>query len=207
MLPSTDWRDVPQWPARWRYGLLAATAGLLLGLGYLTLIRPVQKETADQRVAIDKLKKDIEAAQQVAAALPAYQAQDAALQARIKLAEGFLPDRQEIAGFLTSITRQGRAAGLEFTEFSPQPERYSGRVAEIPVKLIVNGDTASVGQFLAILANMDRLVRLQALTIERADKPGLYPLKLTGELLTYRYLEEQEYAARQKAARKQKKPA
>jgi type IV pilus assembly protein PilO len=87
---------------------------------------------------------------------------------------------------------------LEFELFKPDPETLSEFYAEVPVTLRVTGGYHDLGNFAADVAQMPRIVTLNEVKID-VEKDGRLGMNAVAK--TYRYLDESEVAARQKAER------
>ncbi|MDP2828776.1 MAG: type 4a pilus biogenesis protein PilO [Sulfuricellaceae bacterium] len=109
-----------------------------------------------------------------------------------------LPNKSEMDALLVEINQAGLGRGLEFELFKPTPEVMSEFYAEVPVTLKVTGGYHDLGNFAGDIAQMPRIVTLNEVKIDVA-KDGR--LSMDAVAKTYRYLDEAEVAARQKAER------
>ena len=108
-----------------------------------------------------------------------------------------LPDRAEMDSLLSDINQAGLGRGLQFELFKPGADVIKEFYAEMPIDVRVTGVYHDLGEFVADLASMPRMVTLNDVGIE-ADKDGR--LKLQAKAVTYRYLDEEELAQQRKAA-------
>jgi type IV pilus assembly protein PilO len=109
-----------------------------------------------------------------------------------------LPNKSEMDALLVEINQAGLGRGLEFELFKPDPETLSEFYAEVPVTLRVTGGYHDLGNFAADVAQMPRIVTLNEVKID-VEKDGRLGMNAVAK--TYRYLDESEVAARQKAER------
>ncbi|ACK53605.1 type IV pilus inner membrane component PilO [Thauera aminoaromatica] len=108
-----------------------------------------------------------------------------------------LPNRAEMDSLLSDINQAGLGRGLQFELFKPGADVVKEFYAEMPIDVRVTGVYHDLGEFVADLASMPRVVTLGDVAIE-ADKDGR--LKLQAKAVTYRYLDEEELAQQRKAA-------
>lgn len=107
-----------------------------------------------------------------------------------------LPNRAEMDSLLSDINQAG-LSGLQFELFKPGTDVIKEFYAEMPIDVRVTGVYHDLGEFVADLASMPRMVTLNDVGID-ADKDGR--LKLQAKAVTYRYLDEEELAQQRKAA-------
>ncbi|HRO38153.1 type 4a pilus biogenesis protein PilO [Thauera sp.] len=108
-----------------------------------------------------------------------------------------LPNRAEMDSLLSDINQAGLGRGLQFELFKPGADVIKEFYAEMPIDVRLTGVYHDLGEFVADLASMPRMVTLNDVGIE-ADKDGR--LKLQAKAVTYRYLDEEELAQQRKAA-------
>ena len=108
-----------------------------------------------------------------------------------------LPNRAEMDSLLSDINQAGLGRGLQFELFKPGADVIKEFYAEMPIDVRVTGVYHDLGEFVADLASMPRVVTLGDVGIE-GDKDGR--LKLQAKAVTYRYLDEEELAQQRKAA-------
>lgn len=100
-----------------------------------------------------------------------------------------LPDQKEIPGLLENVSRLGTKVGLENILFQPQPEVLHEFYAVIPVRLDMVGSFNDLGVFLDSVSKLDRILKVESLTLTRAkDKQGS-TLQVACNIVTYRFLE------------------
>lgn len=108
-----------------------------------------------------------------------------------------LPNRAEMDSLLSDINQAGLGRGLQFELFKPGTDVIKEFYAEMPIDVRLTGVYHDLGEFVADLASMPRVVTLGDVGIE-ADRDGR--LKLQAKAVTYRYLDEEELAQQRKAA-------
>jgi len=107
-----------------------------------------------------------------------------------------LPNRSEMDALLTDINQVGVGRGLSFELFKPGREVPADFYATLPVDLKVTGGYSDIGGFVSDLAKLPRIVTVHDLTLSPAKEGG--SLNMAARIQTYRYLDDDEMAARKK---------
>jgi type IV pilus assembly protein PilO len=152
---------------------------ILLGAGaaygfFATPLLPVNYPVASERIKelkgdFEKKSNDLARARQSVADLPRFQAEFAALHERYEMAAELLPTEKEMPGMLRRLTLAGQQCGVIFDSFRPSPEIVKDHYIEVPIEVVVKGGYHQVGQFLAEISNMPRIMRVSNLQL-MADK-------------------------------------
>jgi len=101
-----------------------------------------------------------------------------------------LPDQKEIPGLLENVSRIGSKVGLENILFQPQPEVVQQFYAIIPIRLDLLGSFNDLGVFLDSISKLDRILKVESLSLTR-QKDNQAPLLQVGcNIVTYRFLEK-----------------
>ncbi len=104
-----------------------------------------------------------------------------------------LPNKTEIETLLTDISQTGISAGLEIEYFKPEGLNPKEFYAEYPIKLRLTGHYHEFAEFVSGVAALPRIVTMQGINIEPADKKGAgSKLKMDVTAVTYQYLDESE---------------
>jgi type IV pilus assembly protein PilO len=103
-----------------------------------------------------------------------------------------LPNKTEIETLLTDISQTGISSGLEIDLFKPEGLIPKDFYAEYPIKLKVTGRYHQFAQFISGVAALPRIVTLQNINIEPAEKEGGVKLSMELTAVTYQYLDETE---------------
>jgi type IV pilus assembly protein PilO len=120
------------------------------------------------------------------------------LTAQLKLALRQLPDDREIPDLLLRISTVARRIGLEVRKFLPKDEVMKEYHAEVPVQLELGGSYHEVAMYFDRLSKLSRIVNVQDIEInDPKERNGKVALTVTGTLVTFRFLTEEE---RKKAA-------
>ena len=86
---------------------------------------------------------------------------------------------------------------MQFELFKPGAEAVRDFYAELPITIKISGSYHDFGAFAGEMANLPRMVTLNNISIEPAAKVG-EGLILTTTAKTFRYLSEDEMAAKRK---------
>jgi len=201
---NLDPQNIGSWPlpARVATILFICVAVLAAGLWFDT--KGQWERLEKTRQVEGRLKQEFEKKQAKAANLEAYKKQMEEMEESFGTMLRQLPSKTEVADLLVDITQTGLAAGLEFELFRPQKEQPQEFYAELPIQIRVVGDYHEFGTFVSGVAALPRIVTLHNIVIRDAgkgsDENG--PLVMEAVARTYRYLEEEEIAARAAEAKK-----
>ena len=153
----------------------------LLGAGaiyvfFATTLLPINYPVAaakikDLKSDFEKKSNDLARARQSVADLPRFQAEFAALHERYEMAAELLPTDKEMPGVLRRLTLAGQQCGVQFENFRPDADVRRDHYTEVPIHLEVVGGYHQVGQFLAEVANMPRIMRVSDLQVGANLKP------------------------------------
>jgi type IV pilus assembly protein PilO len=103
-----------------------------------------------------------------------------------------LPDQKEIPGLLENVSRLGAKVGLENILFQPQPEVLQEFYAVIPVRIDLLGTFNDLGVFLDNISKLNRILKVQSITVSRQKEKKSSLLQVGCTLVTYRFLEKPE---------------
>ncbi len=115
-----------------------------------------------------------------------------------------LPSTAEYAAVLADINSAANGRGLNMDIFKPSAATIKDYYAELPIEIQMVANYHDMGQFVADVAKLPRIVTLNNLSFsvsKDAKKPGII---MDGIAKTYRYLDPEEIAA-QAAERKKSK--
>jgi type IV pilus assembly protein PilO len=193
-------RDVGNWPALPKWGLLALLFLVIVALGaffdwkdqYEALQKAEQQEV--------KLKEEYTGKKAKAVNYDLYVAQLKEVEQSFGALVKQLPNRSEIDALLTDINQAGLGRGLVFELFKPAvQEKMAEFYAELPINIRITGNYHDMGAFASDVAQLPRIVTLNDVVISN-DKGGL---ALEAVAKTFRYLDDEE-VARQRAAQRAK---
>ena len=192
--------DVGTWP-------LAPRVAVLLGLFVLLLVGgwwfwwSEQLEALAQRQQDElKLKEEFVAKKSQAVNLDLYVQQlneiDRSFGALLKQ----LPSKSEVESLLVEINQSGMGRGLQFELFKPGQENVKDFYAELPINVRLTGSYHDFGAFAGDIGRLSRIVTLNDMSITGNPQSKDGTLVLDAVTKTFRYLDEEELAAKRKAA-------
>jgi len=168
--------------------LLAAGAAL-----YFLLIRPKHNELKQLESRLGTLQTQIQKDRATAARLPILQKEYDMLSKQLDAALTELPNQKEIPALLTSVTDEGKRAGLDFLVFRPKPEQVKEFYAEVPVDITVSGSFRSVGDFFSAVGSLPRIMNISNVSFSDIKSDGISTnLKVTCLATTFRFLDKSE---------------
>lgn len=191
-------RDVGNWPALPKWGLLAILFLVIVALGAFFDWKD-QYETLQAAEAQEiKLKDEYTTKKAKAVNYDLYVAQLKEVEQSFGALVKQLPNRSEIDALLTDINQAGLGRGLVFELFKPAvQEKMAEFYAELPISIRITGNYHDMGAFASDVAQLPRIVTLNELVITN-DKGGL---ALEAVAKTFRYLDDEEVAKQRAAAR------
>lgn len=151
------------------------------------LIWPKVGQISEYRTKLEKIEKQLTTAKRNAAALKKFQEKMQEAEAQFKTAMRALPEKEEIPSLLTSISKSGQDAGLEFLLFEPKPEVRKEFYAEIPVAINVTGGYHDMAVFLDKVSRLSRIVNVRDISMSRT-KAG-EDLNTSCTAVTYKFVE------------------
>jgi type IV pilus assembly protein PilO len=164
-----------------------ATFVLIVGLFAWSLYLPRLDTINQLKGERDALKTRLATAQQNAMQLDSFRDKMKEAEAQFMQARKALPEREEIPSLLTSISRSGQDAGLDFMLFQPRPETPRQFYAEIPLSLRVTGNYHSVALFFDKIAKLSRIVNIKDLRMIAPKKGEILETACTA--VTYKFIE------------------
>lgn len=193
-------QDVGAWPLIPR---VAALVGLFLAL----LVAGWWFLWDDQLVALEarqkdelKLKEEYVAKKTQAVNLDLYVQQlneiDRSFGALLKQ----LPNKAEVESLLIEINQSGMGRGLQFELFRPGQEISRDFYAELPISVRLTGSYHDFGAFAGDIGRLSRIVTLNNLSITTNPQSKDGSLVMDAVTKTFRYLDDEELAAKKKAA-------
>jgi type IV pilus assembly protein PilO len=174
---------------------LASYAFIAL-VAYLGLISSaladIDAETA-KRAALSTKRDEVKARAENRAA---FEAELETLAAQLKQALSELPNDREIPGLLSEIDGLARKSGLEVRRFQPLPEVKHEYFADVPVQVVMDGGYHEVAIFFDRVSKMNRIVSVEDIELGDPKESGSETtLTVTGKVVTFRFLTEEEIKA------------
>jgi type IV pilus assembly protein PilO len=102
------------------------------------------------------------------------------------------------------VNQSGMGRGLKFESFKPSPEVIRDFYAELPINVRLVGNYHDFGAFVEDIGKLSRIVTLNNITIVPNPQAKNGMLVMDAVAKTFRYLDESELAARNKAGQANK---
>lgn len=190
-------QDVGAWPLAPRVASLLALFVLILLAGWWFVWSEEMDALNVRQQDEVKLKDEFVAKKGQAINLDLYTQQlneiDRSFGALLKQ----LPNKSEVESLLIEINQSGMGRGLQFELFKPGQELSKDFYAELPINVKLTGSYHDFGAFAGDIGRLSRIVTLNNISIAPSAQGGLVMDAVTK---TFRYLDEEELAAKKKAA-------
>ena len=198
-------KDVGAWPVAPRIVTLIGFFFLLLFLGWWFWWSDQLETLNQQRQEELRLKNDFVTKKTLAVNRELYVQQLNEIDRSFGTLLRQLPSKSEVDALLIEVNQSGMGRGLQFELFKPGSEVIKEFYAELPVDIRLTGSYHDFGEFAGDIGKLSRIVTLNNISIEPQNKQpgargGVLVLKALAK--TFRYLDEEELAARRKAVQK-----
>ena len=193
-------QDVGTWPLAPRLATLVGLFILILVGGWWFLWNE-QLETLTAREQEEvKLKDEFIAKKTQAANLDLYRQQLNEIDRSFGALLRQLPSKSEVEALLVEVNQSGMGRGLQFELFKPNQEIVKDFYAELPINVKLTGQYHDFRAFAADIARLSRIVTLNNISITGSAQAKDGALAMDAVAKTFRYLDEEELAAKRKAA-------
>jgi type IV pilus assembly protein PilO len=194
-----DPNDPSQWPGLPRNLLFVAVCVAVIAGLWFAWLKNSDEELIAEKAREVQLREDYRKKLVQAVNLDALRKQLEQVQQYVTQLEKQLPSKAEMDALLSDINQAGLGRSLQFELFRPGQVSVKEYYAELPIAVRVTGTYHDIGLFAADIANLSRIVTLNNLTLTPIkDREGVLILDCTAK--TFRYLDQDEVAAQQKAA-------
>jgi len=188
--------DPASWPIVPRIAAcLALIVAIVVGLWFAWLSTSAEELEAEQAKELT-LRADYQKKLAQAVNLDALKKQREQVQQYVTQLEKQLPSKAEMDALLSDINQAGLGRSLHFELFRPGSVSVKEYYAELPISVKVTGRFHDIGSFASDIAHLSRIVTLNNLNII-PGREGSLSLEATAK--TFRYLDNDEVQAQQKA--------
>lgn len=193
-------RDVGAWPVAPRLAaLLGLFVAILLAGWWFVWLDQWDALTKKQQTE-ERLRQEFVTKKKEAVNLDLYIQQlneiDRSFGALLKQ----LPNKSEVESLLVEINQAGMGRGLQFELFKPGAEQVKDFYAELPINVRLTGNYHDFGAFAGDVGKLSRIVTLNNISIAANSQTKDGSLVMDAVTKTFRYLDEEELAAKKKAA-------
>ena len=221
-LRNLDRNNVGGWPKSVKTFFAVIIFIVIVAGGWYLWIRGQQEDLERQQTKEETLKKEFATKQGKVVNLVAYRKQLEDMKEMLRTMLRQLPSKTEMPDLLVDISQTALAAGIVVDLFQPGGEIVKEFYAEKPIQLKMLGTYHQFGTFISGVASLPRVVILTMhdVSLKPAAKAAPGPggaasqalagggqLLLEGTVKTYRYVDDEESAAAQAAAKPAKKGA
>lgn len=193
-------KDVGAWPVAPRVATLFGLFAMILVAGWYFVWNDQLDLLAAKQQDELKFKEEYISKKTQAANLDLYKAQlneiDRSFGALLKQ----LPNKSEVESLLVEINQSGMGRGLQFELFKPGGEIVRDFYAELPIVVRLTGTYHDLGAFAGDIGRLSRIVTLNNIAITGNPQAKDGTLVMDAVTKTFRYLDEEELAARRRAA-------
>jgi len=192
-------KDVGTWPVIPRAAVLVGWFLVLLLLGWWFVWLDEFASLEQKQLTELKLRDEFVTKKKEAVNLDLYVQQlndiDRAFGALLKQ----LPNKSEVESLLVEINQAGMGRGLQFELFKPGVEQVKDFYAELPIDVRLTGSYHDFGTFAGDIGKLSRIVTLNNISITTNPQSKDGSLAMDAITKTFRYLDEEELAAKKKA--------
>ena len=192
-------KDVGAWPLAPRIAvLLGLFALILLGGWWFWWNEQLETLTLRQQDEL-KLKEEFVAKKTQAVNLDLYVQQLSEIDRSFGALLKQLPNKSEVESLLIEINQSGMGRGLQFELFKPGQEIIKDFYAELPINVRLTGTYHDFGAFAGDIGKLSRIVTLNNISITPNQQAKDGTLVMDAVTKTFRYLDDEELAAKRKA--------
>lgn len=201
---ALDPKAIGSWPWLVRaFVLIAVFIALLIG-GWFLMIAETVNGLERVRAEEVALRSDFSEKAHKATNLGAYKAQLEQMDRQFGELLRQLPGRTEIENLIEEVARESLSSNLTQELFKPEAEQVKEFYAELPITMKLSGDYHEFAEFASRVSALPRIVTMHDVKIiydekKKGGPTGLLTMDVIAK--TYRYLEADEIAAQQEAAR------
>lgn len=193
-----DPNDPSLWPALPRNLLFVAVCVGVVAALWFAWLKGVDEQLVAEQEREKQLRETYRGKLVQAVNLDALRKQLEQVQQYVTQLEKQLPSKAEMDALLSDINQAGLGRSLQFELFRPGQVAVREYYAELPITIRVTGTYHDIGLFAADIANLSRIVTLNNLSLTPIPNREGY-LTMDGVARTFRYLDQEEVAAQQKA--------
>jgi len=193
-------KDVGAWPVVPRVAVLLGLVAVILLAGWWFVWSDQLDALAQRQQDELKLRDEYIAKKTQAVNLDLYVQQLSEIDRSFGALLKQLPNRAEVEALLIEINQSGMGRGLQFDLFKPGQEITQDFYAELPINVRLTGSYHDFGAFAGDISRLSRIVTLNNISITTNPQAKDGSLVMDAVTKTFRYLDDEELAAKKKAA-------
>ncbi|KRA17843.1 MULTISPECIES: type 4a pilus biogenesis protein PilO [unclassified Lysobacter] len=209
-LKDLDFNNMGSWPQQAKIGFCVIIGLVIVGLAWYLFVSDKRTQLEGLERTENDLRAEFETKQGRAANLEPLKQQLVQMEQQLQQMLRQLPSKTEMPDLIVDISQTALATGITNELFQPGPEQPKDFYAEKPIALRMVGTYHQFGAFVSGVASLPRVVIMTMHDISlrprgaaAGDKTAVItpnsPLELAGTVKTYRYLDEEEVSAQEKA--------
>jgi len=213
-LKELDFNNIGNWPQKAKVVFCALLALFIVIMAWFLLISGKRDDLASLESRETQLRAEFEKEQGRAVNLEPLKQQLTQMEQVLQQMLRQLPSKTEMPDLIIDISQTALSSGLSNELFQPGAEQPKEFYAEKPIALRMVGSYHQFGAFVSGVASLPRVVILTMHDINlkpKDPKTGITArsgaLELSGTVKTYRYLDDVEMEAQEKAAAEKEKAA
>lgn len=213
-LKELDFNNIGNWPQKAKVVFCVLLALFIMIMAWFLLISGKRDELASLESRETQLRTEFEKEQGRAVNLEPLKQQLTQMEQVLQQMLRQLPSKTEMPDLIIDISQTALSSGLSNELFQPGAEQPKEFYAEKPIALRMVGSYHQFGAFVSGVASLPRVVILTMHDINlkpKDPKTGITArsgaLELSGTVKTYRYLDDVEMEAQEKAAAEKEKAA
>ena len=213
-LKELDFNNIGNWPQKAKVVFCALLALFIVIMAWFLLISGKRDELASLESTETQLRTEFEKEQGRPVNLEPLKQQLTQMEQVLQQMLRQLPSKTEMPDLIIDISQTALSSGLSNELFQPGAEQPKEFYAEKPIALRMVGSYHQFGAFVSGVASLPRVVILTMHDINlkpKDPKTGITArsgaLELSGTVKTYRYLDDVEMEAQEKAAAEKEKAA
>ncbi len=213
-LKELDFNNIGNWPQKAKVVFCALLALFIVIMAWFLLISGKRDDLASLESTETQLRAEFEKEQGRAVDLEPLKQQLTQMEQVLQQMLRQLPSKTEMPDLIIDISQTALSSGLSNELFQPGAEQPKEFYAEKPIALRMVGSYHQFGAFVSGVASLPRVVILTMHDINlkpKDPKTGITArsgaLELSGTVKTYRYLDDVEMEAQEKAAAEREKAA
>ena len=201
-LKKIDLNRVPRWA---RYVIMFGLPAAVLVVFFVMSYQPKSKEIKKLKQIVAKQQSEIEKAETKLRKLPELKKKYEAVKGEFEALKRQLPEEKEITNLLKEVSDLALGSKLAIRLWKPGKKKLhsSNIVYEIPVKVEMVGSYHRLGQFFSALTNLDRIVNISNIKMEKPRVKGREAiLTISFDAKTFTAVSEEELKRIEEAKKK-----
>lgn len=182
--------DLQSLPWYGQFLVFLAIGGIAFALFYFMMYSGTQDQIRNMNIRIDKLDKEIRAAEQKERKMPQLEAEVKRQEAVLAKLKEILPEKNEIAGIIKRIESMMAHSRLRIHKWSRPVERAQQIYIEHQLSIEVEGIYHNLGVFFDRLSRIRKIFNIDSLNIRPVTaKRSEYTIRANFKASTYTYHE------------------